>query len=109
LQLPVTVRREAQFAIYASEGMTEKDVTPNRPYVGEGNVAVKLFVKSFLGGDNLIYRGVYGNCFKRAESKGHGACEKPRPQLFSYLFCHSAILFQSVMAVNMRWFDKIRY
>jgi hypothetical protein len=75
------VRREARFAIYASEGMTEKDATPNRPYVGEGNAAVKLFVKSFLGGgDNLIYRGVYGvsisetgNYFKRAESKGHGA------------------------------------
>ena len=73
------MRREAQFAIYASEGMTEKDVTPNRPYVSDGNTAVKLFVKSFLGGgDNLIYHGVSisetGNYFKRAESRGHGAC-----------------------------------
>ena len=72
------MRREAQFEIYA---MTEKDVTPNRPYVSEGNAAVKFFVKSFLGGgDNLIYHGVYGvsisepgNYFKRAESRGHGA------------------------------------
>jgi hypothetical protein len=37
----------ARFAIYASEGMTEKDETPNRPYVGEGNAAVKFFVKAF--------------------------------------------------------------
>jgi hypothetical protein len=49
------MRREARFEIYASEGMTEKDEAPNRPYVGKGNAAVNLFVKSFLGGgDNFM-------------------------------------------------------
>jgi hypothetical protein len=61
-----------RFEIYASEGMIEKDETPNRPYVGKGDAAVKRFIKSFLSsGDNFSWGvGVsiseIGNCFKRA-------------------------------------------